>query len=148
MDLAATYAAVLRLSGRLDQARAFLEDLVARRPEHAGERRSPGLLSWGGYLHMLGVVAAEQGDGERAREIVARIARLNEQVPGLGVRWGGPSLWLADIAAALGDRKEAVARLQEAFDDGLIYEGHLHQALMAWAELRGDPAFDGLMRPK
>ena len=148
VDPDANYAGVLRLSGRLDQARAFLEERVVPTPEASGGAGSPPHGEWHGYMHMLGVVAAEQGDRERAREMVAQIARLKKNPGSEFGRYGGTNVWLADIAAALGDRKEAVARLRAAFDDGMIYGSYLHDKLLAWAELRGDPAFEALMRPK
>ena len=142
------YGLDLRLSGRLEEARALFEEGLARHSEQAGGEWSTGLVGWGEYLHLVGVVAAEQGDRERAREVAVRITRLKEHPEPLWVRFGGPNLWLADIAGALGDRKEAVARLRAAFDDGMIYGSYLHDQLLAWAELRGDPAFEALMRPK
>jgi TolB-like protein len=93
-------------------------------------------------LFYLGVAAARLGDRTTAARMSARLAALP----------GRDSMYFdyarAAIAAQLGDRAAALALLRQAFVRGLaVANGRLH-ADPPFDPLRGDPAFEALVRPK
>ena len=60
---------------------------------------------------------------------------------------GDPSHARARIAAALGDRQQAVALLQRAFAEGRPFDMDVHQN-MDFESLRDYPPFPDLLKPK
>jgi tetratricopeptide (TPR) repeat protein len=111
---------------RYEETRAVLEELLKIRPESASD------------LGQLGYIEALLGNHERARTIAEQLAQR------------GVMLWRAPIAAALGEREEAMRLLheqfQEAYHRGDFMEGmHVGQSLES---LRGYPPFELFMRPR
>jgi tetratricopeptide (TPR) repeat protein len=97
-------------------------------------------------LGYLGVLAARLGEQDEALRISQRLAAWEDPY----VR-GRHAYWRVSIAAALGDRDEAVRYLRAAFAEGLRFStnttSYLH-ADMNLEPLRGYPPFDRLMAPK
>ena len=121
--------------GRLDEAGVILEGLVQEYPEA------------GSFQAALGVVAARQGNREKA----SKISRLLEE---LARSRGRPPVHdthayrRAWIAAALGDREQAVELLREWgpwFLTTNVYQPHSNPFLQP---LRDYPPFQELLRPK
>ncbi|AHG89082.1 transcriptional activator domain-containing protein [Gemmatirosa kalamazoonensis] len=140
-------AVLLAEGGRLTEARAAAERLLARDP-----RRVTG-------LGVLGTVAARGGDLAAARRADSLLAAL--PTPYL---LGRHTLWRARIAALSGDGGRAVALLEQALDEGypmvqgiavmpgdaseFDYAETLVHADPAFDALRADPAFQRLLAPK
>ncbi len=90
----------------------------------------------------LGALAARAGETAVAEQISGALSRLDR--PRLfGEHW----YWRARIAAVLGRKDAAVALLQQAFAEGKHYDLTLHRE-MDFESLRGDAAFEALMKPK
>jgi tetratricopeptide (TPR) repeat protein len=93
-------------------------------------------------LGYQGAIAARRGDIASARRLVRDLAEL--QLPRLN---GTNTYWRACIAALLGDKDEAVALIQRAFNEGLGYGIWIHRDI-DFESLREYPPFQELMRPK
>jgi DNA-binding SARP family transcriptional activator len=130
-------------AGRLDEARALFETLVATAagavwPIDAHHPQLQAHLDEG----VLAVIAARTGDADA-------LAQWCEQLEGLegpflyGAQW----YWLAGVAALQGDADRAVRMLRRAFADGLPMEMFIH-ADPHLAGLSGDERFNALMRPR
>jgi tetratricopeptide (TPR) repeat protein len=102
--------ATLSALGRQEDAFALLQTL--RRAEPASV----------GYLGLTGLLYARAGLRDRARAVADTLATSPLQY-----QFGVPFVYRAQIAAALGDREGAVARLREAFTHGAAYELWLHR---------------------
>jgi tetratricopeptide (TPR) repeat protein len=117
---------LLRLE-RYEENRIALEELLQIEPENAY------------YLGWLGWVEALLGNHERARAIAEQLAQL-------------PGVWdyEAVIAAALGEREEAMRLLREQFQESGV------RGLWMWGQevaqttesLRGYPPFEEFLRPR
>ncbi|MCH7476368.1 MAG: hypothetical protein IIA27_17125, partial [Gemmatimonadetes bacterium] len=94
------------------------------------------------HLGHLGVIAARQNDPEEASRISKQLAAIDRPY----IR-GQHARWRAFIAAALGDRDEAVALLRTAFGQGVAYGPWIHID-PALESLRDYPPFQELVRPK
>jgi tetratricopeptide (TPR) repeat protein len=97
-------------------------------------------------LGHLGVVAARLGEQNDAQRISQRLAVW--EYPYLQ---GRHTYWRASIAAALGDRDDAVRFLRQAFAEGLPFTlgyDEMRHDDMNLDPLRGYPPFDRLMAPK
>ena len=116
------------IAGKLDEA----ERLLAIQMPAPG----PGQVAW------RGVLAARRGDSTAARGFAARLAAMKSPY----VR-GGTLYGRARIAAALGEKEQAVNLLRSAFADGLTYDGTVH-GLPEFAAMRDYPPFVQLMTPK
>jgi len=91
------------MAGHLSEARAFLDSLLSATPEDTS------------FLGQLGVVAALQGDTMAAREVMERLAAMDQ--PYLrGLNKG----WESRIAGVLGDCSRAEASLRTAFSRGQL----------------------------
>jgi tetratricopeptide (TPR) repeat protein len=93
-------------------------------------------------LGLRGVLAARQGDRPRALEMANRLVALPR-----AYSFGVPTVWRARIAAALGERDDAVALLRTAFAEGREYDLWLHRD-QDLAALRGYGPYEELIRPK
>jgi tetratricopeptide (TPR) repeat protein len=113
-------AVLLQHAGRLAEARRVLEDVLGAEPGNADA------------AHLLGLIAFQEGDLERAAELMARSAAA-----------AGPradvSINLAHALARLGRLDEAAARLERAIA-AQPANGALHQRLAAVHKERGRPA--------
>ena len=84
----------------------------------------------------MGQVAAQAGDTILARQYLEKL-RTAPPV----YRYRGHSYQRSLISAALGEKENAVALLQQAFSEGMAFEPYLHreiefQAMMDYAPLR------------
>jgi serine/threonine-protein kinase len=86
---------------------------------------------------VAGLVEARAGKEEEARE---RVLRLRERAD----REYVPALSLAQIYAALGEREEAFAWLERAYEERNPYLSNLEAE--PWPAVRGDPRFADLVR--
>ena len=83
------------------------------------------------------MAAAGAGDREAAQQYATRLADMD-----------GATVWRAYIAAALGDREQAVELLREAFDQGGTgFMGGWHRTGQL-QPLRDYPPYQEFMRPK
>jgi DNA-binding SARP family transcriptional activator len=99
LDIAESYM----MAGHLSEARAFLDSLLSTAPDNTS------------FLGQLGVVAALQGDTMAAREVMERLAAMDQ--PYLrGLNKG----WESRIAGVLGDCSRAEASLRTAFSRGQL----------------------------
>lgn len=124
--------ALLYLSGEYDAADSMSRVLL-RDPEDPVFPRG-----------LLGVVAAKQGKRAEAERWSAELSALERPY-----MYGDNTLWRAQIAALLGDRREAVELLRQAFAEGLGSGGwSLAHVLPEFEELRGDAEFRRVMDPR
>jgi hypothetical protein len=120
--------------GRLDEARALLEQLLAE----GGFLSGPPMV-----LHAhIAQVAALQGD--RAT-VEAKDRWLREYDPRFAS--GGVTYYRALIHAIMGDKEETVRLLQQTVAKGGAYGGQMHSEF-AFAGMRGYPPFEEWLRPK
>jgi TolB-like protein len=130
------------VAGRLDDARAAFERLIA-------ERAAAGIDARGGlgpvdgldYTGYLGAIAARQGQRDAALHIAASLGTLSR--PYL---FGRHTMWRARIHALLGERETAVALMRESLAQG--FHAHALHADIDLEGLRGYRPFDDLMKPK
>lgn len=122
--------AALYAARRWDECRPFFESDLARNPRNVHA------------LGFVGVLAARRGDRARAAACAEALASLREPY----VR-GANTYWEAEIAALLGDRPQALARLHEAFREGQPVPTRAHSDPDLEA-LRDDPDFKRLLRPR
>jgi hypothetical protein len=61
--------------------------------------------------------------------------------------FGGPSAWQAQIAAALGNKDQAIVFLQRAFSEGAFLDGWIHTRPV-FQPLRDYPPFQVLLQPQ
>ena len=120
----------LRLAERWDEARPIAEELAAEFPDDLD------------YQGVLGISAARGGDRETALAISDWLENLDR--PHLR---GSNTLWQAGVAAALGDRQEAVNLIQAALSEGQRYFP-LHLNFDLVEPLRDYPPFQELLKPK
>ena len=92
-------------------------------------------------LGALGLAKARQGDRAEAERISAKLEGLN--VP---YSFGGASIFQAEIAAALGNKDQAMTFLRRAFSEGAGIGYWLHQET-AFRPMFDHPAFQALMQP-
>jgi len=117
-------------TGRWEDADTVFESLLEEQPAVVD------------YLGYRGASLARLGRREEALEISARVGRIT----GSNLR-GIPLLYQAIIAAALGDRDDAVRLLREAFAAGADHGISIHRE-PAFEDLRGYSPFDALTAPK
>jgi tetratricopeptide (TPR) repeat protein len=91
----------LRLNGEWDKARTVADSLVALHSDDPG------------FVGVLGVIMARQGQRAEAGRIAAQLAGIRR--PDL---FGEPTLWRARISAQLGDKDQAVALMRNALAEG------------------------------
>jgi serine/threonine-protein kinase len=120
-------------AGHADSARAIASALARMHPRNAQ------------YAGLLGVLAAQRGDGAEAKRIDHLLSALERP---LGR--GQATYWRACIAARLGERDAAVDLLGRALDAGYMYQVRFLDAHVepSFVTLRGYPRFEMLLRPK
>lgn len=123
------YAAALLFMGQLEEAGEVIREMVAEDPESIG------------FQGMLGLLAAQQGDGGEVDRIDAWLAAQRQPRT-----WGNHTFFRACIAAELGRAEEAVTMLREAFAQGATYWPRPH-FMPCLQSLRDYPSFRQLMRP-
>jgi TolB-like protein len=123
-------ALALQLAGQVDSAMAVI------RPIADVDREEPE------YLARLGVLRATAGDRAGALEIEARLVRFPPVHP-----VGGPQLARAEIAAALGDRREAIELLQTLPFGDLPVDAFLLRSDPAFASIRSEASWRDLTGP-
>ena len=117
-------ARLLYMAGRLDEARAIAEPLVRDAPIPA-------------RLSLLGVIAAAQGDRDKAREMSAELG---------GTSWRNHSRVIhlqAAILSHLGELEQAVALMREGTEPNAMYHSY-HRLEPLW----NYPPFQKWIRPK
>lgn len=92
-------------------------------------------------LGALGVARALQGDREDAERISTQLEDLN--VP---YSFGNTSVWQARIAAALGNKDQALVFLRRAFSEGTNMDDWIHRE-PAFRSLLDHPPFQDLLQP-
>jgi len=125
---------ILHRLGRNEEAQAVFRGIVERNPE--------GLRALG----KLGVAAALAGDLDLAREMERRI----DQHPQADARSGEWLLAKAEMAAALGEKGQAVVLLEEYSRTSTNFPPHiiLHRSFTLPHLLKDYPPFQEFMRPK
>jgi TolB-like protein/tetratricopeptide (TPR) repeat protein len=126
----------LLLAGRTADARRVAEAQLQEFPD------VPALAA------LAGIAAAQDGDAEGARRHAATLEAMARQPPEYGRR-PGALLGLAQIAAVLGERQAAIARLRDAIAAGHTRgsTNYMLHSDPAFESLRGDPAFEKLLEP-
>ncbi|MGD8322578.1 MAG: hypothetical protein PVJ02_19155, partial [Gemmatimonadota bacterium] len=117
-------------AGRLEDADTLFAAL---------QREAPGNLL---YLGFHGVTLARLHRREEARKLDERLAAWDEPA-----ELGSANEFRAQIAAALGERDEAVRLLQAAFDHGAYYGVPLHLE-PAFEGMKGYPPWEALVAPR
>ncbi len=135
-------ADMLLLHDRVDEARVVLERAVEERGDSPLRRV---------YIATLGVIAAMQGDRQRASEIYQDLGAQPWdgwiQHKSVGVIEFQNLWWQARIAASLGEIDKATALLREAVGKGWGPVIHFQSPILPRV-LRDHPPFQELMRPK
>ena len=91
------------------------------------------------YLGYSGVTAARQGDRQKAKRISQQLATMVPPYP----LFGHPTLWLARIAALMGESDSAVSLLRKSISEG-VFPMDLTQGFGYAMWLHRDIDFEGL----
>lgn len=137
------YARTLYAADRLEPAQRLFRELSDEGPGgvvpvgfHHGHLRA----------HMdegyLAVIAERRGRTAEAERLAEHLRTWDHPFS-----FGAPWFWLAALAAARDEKRQAVSHLRRAFSDGLPHQMLLHTDPHL-ALLRGDPVFEALMRPR
>jgi len=127
--LSDSLAFTLLSAGRLEEAIVLLEPLQQHDPSRVD------------VLGALGVARALQGDYANAERISAQLGELN-----LPYSFGSTSVWRAQIAAALGNKDQAMEFLRRAFSEGVSMDDWIHRT-PAFRSLTDYPPFQSLLQP-
>jgi tetratricopeptide (TPR) repeat protein len=135
-------AAVLLFLDRGEEARPHYERIL--------EKAAPGSDNVIMFMGALGQIAANLGDRQEALRYDQRLASLDLEP------FHEPMLKFAvqrariDIAIALGDHRRAISMLEDAIEDGMPLYGNGDPEMfhLRWLELRGNPAYEALVRPR
>jgi tetratricopeptide (TPR) repeat protein len=122
-------ALTLLSAGRVDETIALLELL---------DQEDPNRFF---ILGALGVANALQGDRANAERISVQLEGTREPYS-----FGGTSFWQAQIAAALGNKDQAMVFLQRAFSEGRAMGDWIHRE-PAFRSLIDHPPFQALLQP-
>jgi len=123
-------AIALYTAERWEEAQAVFEELAEDDPENIG------------YKGRIGLLAARKGDRDKALDIFKDLESIDR--PYL---FGEHTYMCARIASLLGEKEQAVALLQNAFSQGLLYGAYLHRE-MDLEPLRNYKPFQELIKPK
>jgi tetratricopeptide (TPR) repeat protein len=127
--LSESLAFALLSAGRVEDAIPLLELLRQKYPNRFY------------ILGALGVARALQGDREDAERISTQLEDLN--VP---YSFGNTSVWQARIAAALGNKDQALVFLRRAFSEGTSMDDWIHRE-PAFRSMVDHPTFQDLLQP-
>jgi tetratricopeptide (TPR) repeat protein len=138
-DIRIAIADDLASAGRLDEARALLDSVMAH-------RKLPEL----GALMVDAEIAALAGDADRAHRALAQVGqRRYADAPAAS----GPTVGqvstdseIADIYALLGEKDAAVGLYARAIGNGMAFRDGIHLNL-GTNRLRGYPPFEALVKP-
>jgi len=122
-------AITLLSAGRVEDAIALFEALQHEDPDR--------LI----VLGPLGLARALQGDRGNAERISAQLE--GTKVP---YSFGGAAFWQAQIAAALGNKDQAMVFLGRAFSEGVTMDDWIHRA-PAFRSLLDYPPFQAMLQP-
>ena len=128
------YAIALYDARRWDEAKSVFEELAGKSPKESA-------AGWG-HEGWLGLIAARQGDREKAMAVSEWLKGLK-----LPYLFGGNTYNRACIAALLGDKDQAIALLKESFLQGETYDTGLHRDF-DFESLWDYPPFKEILRPK
>jgi len=131
-------ASAYYLAERWDDARNLYEGLADNKVEHMDSGGDWAVVSYHGSL---GVIAARQGNREKALRISADLMRVT------GYTFGINSLYRARIATQLGENEQALDLLRQAVADGVIVVDDVHGDPNL-ETLWDDPDYQELVRPK
>ena len=109
-------AVTLHQQGRLGEAQALYETLLKSNARHADA------------LHLLGVVAAQTGNHQRAADLIAKAIAINPGNAGYFSNRGNALLALKQYEAAIGCYDQAI-RIQPDFADAYGNRGNALQSL-------------------
>jgi serine/threonine-protein kinase len=132
--------------GRWDDAGSVIERGIARWAEAEGSTQPLSRLSLNSLVNWhgeAGVLAAKTGE----RGEVERHLRWLEELK-LPYPFGRTAIWQAQIAAQLGEKKEAVELLRRAFAEGYADHISIHLGFHHLEPLRDYPPFVELVRAK
>jgi len=124
------HATALYWSGKWADSHSIITVLASEDPDSAE------------YLGRLGTLAARMGKNDEASHFFERLDRMDPRY-----LYGLETFWQASIAAQLGERKQAIELLAEAFSKGHWFSTQIHRNI-DFEPLWGDPEFEGLLRPK
>jgi tetratricopeptide (TPR) repeat protein len=128
------YATALYEARRWDEAKSVFEELPGTSPKESADGR--------GYEAWLGLIAARQGDRQKATAVSEWLENLK-----LPYLFGGNTYNRACIAAVLGDKDQAVALLKESFFQGVTCGSSLHRDF-DFESLWDYPPFKEILKPK
>ena len=123
-------ARIFYTAERWPEAKSLFESLSKEKPDNID------------YIGYLGTLAARRGDKSEALKISDELKNINK--PYL---FGNHTYWRACIAALLGESRQAVALLNEAFAQGRDFGVYVHRD-MDLESLRNFKPFQELLRPK
>jgi tetratricopeptide (TPR) repeat protein len=129
-DMRHDLATALYTAERWDEAQAVFEELAEDDPENIE------------YQGRIGLLAARRGERDKALKIFKELESIDR--PYL---FGDHTYMRARIASLLGEREQAVALLENAFAQGLLYGAYLHHE-MDLEPLRNYKPFQELLKPK
>jgi serine/threonine protein kinase len=123
------FAFSLYFSGRVEESKDLFEMLIHDQPDNMS------------YNGMQGIIAAQSGDTDRAMEYISMLGKIDR--PYL---FGTHKLWQARIAAHLGDNRQAIMYLRDAFREGYRYHINFHSSNAMFLEpLLDDPEYRQLV---
>jgi tetratricopeptide (TPR) repeat protein len=122
-------AVTLLTAGRIDEAVALLELLDREEPDRFF------------VLGALGLTSALQGDRADAERISAQLEGMD-----IPYSFGSTSVWQAEIAAALGNKDQALAFLRRAFSEGTSMGDWIHRET-GFRSMLDHPPFQDLLQP-
>jgi tetratricopeptide (TPR) repeat protein len=124
------YARILYSAGKWEKAKGVWESIAK---DFSGDYE---LQFW------LGILAARQGDREKAMQASTMLQNLKEPS-----QHGWNSYLQACIAAVLGEKEQAVEFLRESFREGNHFDLYIHRDIDL-ESLRDYPPFRELLKPK
>ncbi len=129
------YGRALFLAGRIEESQMEFDEIVDEQPDSLS------------YRAFRAFIAVQRGDTVQAmRDAEWLDVYLTPDVPGAGWRLS-PLFWEGVIAAALGERQQAVAYLRESYVQGRLHRWY-DRVRVEFDPLRDYPPFQELMRPK
>jgi tetratricopeptide (TPR) repeat protein len=123
-------ARALYTAEKWEEAQAVFEELAKGDPENIE------------YKGRIGLLAARRGERDKALAIFKELESIDRPFI-----FGDHTYMCARIASLLGEKDQAVALLENAFAQGLLYGAYLHHE-MDFEPLRNYKPFQELLKPK